>query len=186
MPNVKLIIYLAVSGVLARGQTCGPNNGDYSVSYGDTTAFSVSKSDMVCHCPAGFETNGTVRAASFEGSGAALTNLTQQADVAALQSQVAALQAALAAANAKLAALTTNCTSGSAITSIDSDAHATCSPVGGGDACEDVFGGGLGSFCTSDAHCGPGLGCYAAGHRCLLCSTRPAQARFNVTRHCHA
>eukprot|EP01116_Phalansterium_solitarium_P021219 TRINITY_DN6502_c0_g1_i1.p1 TRINITY_DN6502_c0_g1~~TRINITY_DN6502_c0_g1_i1.p1 ORF type:complete len:186 (-),score=26.27 TRINITY_DN6502_c0_g1_i1:101-658(-) len=169
MPLPRVLVCFAVMLGFAHGQC---DNDDYRIAHGDVTAFSVSTSDMICRCPAGIETNGTIRAASFVGSGGTLTHLSAQADVAALQSQITALSTRLAAANAKISALTTSCSSGSAITAIDSDGHTTCSYVGsgggsGGGVSEGVFGGGLGSFCTSDADCDSGLGCYTAALRCL-------------------
>eukprot|EP01116_Phalansterium_solitarium_P010719 TRINITY_DN2585_c0_g1_i1.p1 TRINITY_DN2585_c0_g1~~TRINITY_DN2585_c0_g1_i1.p1 ORF type:complete len:476 (-),score=69.28 TRINITY_DN2585_c0_g1_i1:73-1500(-) len=90
------ICCLALVG-LAWGQSdC--SNGDYRLSIEGTTAFSLSKDDLVCRCPAGIETNGAVRAASFEVSGANLTG-----PPTALQNQVAALTTALAAQTTELA-----------------------------------------------------------------------------------
>eukprot|EP01116_Phalansterium_solitarium_P010724 TRINITY_DN2585_c0_g5_i1.p1 TRINITY_DN2585_c0_g5~~TRINITY_DN2585_c0_g5_i1.p1 ORF type:complete len:146 (-),score=11.71 TRINITY_DN2585_c0_g5_i1:79-516(-) len=124
--DVRLLFFFPVALL---GIACGQcTNDDYRILLEGTTAFSVSKSDMVCRCPAGIVTNGTIRAASFVGSGAALTNLAEQSDVDTLRSQVAVLTAELAAAEAKLAALTTTCAAKSAITAIDSGGHAMCSP----------------------------------------------------------
>eukprot|EP01116_Phalansterium_solitarium_P023567 TRINITY_DN832_c3_g1_i1.p1 TRINITY_DN832_c3_g1~~TRINITY_DN832_c3_g1_i1.p1 ORF type:complete len:550 (-),score=62.57 TRINITY_DN832_c3_g1_i1:173-1789(-) len=126
--DLRLICFgIALVG-FARGQSCSTD--DYRLSLEGTTAFSVSKDDLVCRCPAGIETNGAVRAASFEVSGANQTGQTAlQNQVAALTTVTAALTAELAAEKAKVAALTTTCASGSAVTAIGADGRTTCSSV---------------------------------------------------------